>query len=310
MPEHSRFYSHGKLLLTGEYAVIDGALSLALPTKFGQSLTVQSQPDKEVLLWRSFNHKKELWFEATLTISNTEPQFTIVDTNDPDTATTLETILLAALGLNPDFKTILRGSEVTTLLEFPRDWGLGSSSTFINNVAQWAKVDAFELLWKGFTGSGYDIACAQNATPILYKVSDFVTTVSELDFTPNFKDELFFVHLNKKQNSREGIKNYKKRVIDKVSLIKEVTQLTHAIADASDIETFNDLLFAHEQIISEALGMQPVKKALFSDFTGAVKSLGAWGGDFVLATGGKNNVLSYFKAKGYDTILSYSEMIL
>jgi mevalonate kinase len=28
------FYSNGKLLLTGEYLVLDGAKSLALPTKF------------------------------------------------------------------------------------------------------------------------------------------------------------------------------------------------------------------------------------------------------------------------------------
>ena len=33
-----KFYGNGKLLLTGEYFVLDGALSLALPTKFGQNL--------------------------------------------------------------------------------------------------------------------------------------------------------------------------------------------------------------------------------------------------------------------------------
>ena len=36
------FYSHGKLLLTGEYLVLDGALALAVPCKLGQSLTVRS----------------------------------------------------------------------------------------------------------------------------------------------------------------------------------------------------------------------------------------------------------------------------
>ena len=28
-----KFYSHGKLLITGEYAVLDGAKAIALPTK-------------------------------------------------------------------------------------------------------------------------------------------------------------------------------------------------------------------------------------------------------------------------------------
>ena len=32
------FYSPGKLMLTGEYLVLDGASSLALPTMLGQSL--------------------------------------------------------------------------------------------------------------------------------------------------------------------------------------------------------------------------------------------------------------------------------
>ena len=35
------FYSNGKLLITGEYLVLDGAKALALPTKYGQYLTVE-----------------------------------------------------------------------------------------------------------------------------------------------------------------------------------------------------------------------------------------------------------------------------
>ena len=38
----SRFYSHGKFLLTGEYLVLKGALALALPLKLGQSMTVET----------------------------------------------------------------------------------------------------------------------------------------------------------------------------------------------------------------------------------------------------------------------------
>ncbi|MEQ3661167.1 MAG: GHMP kinase, partial [Flavobacterium sp.] len=36
------YYSNGKLLLTGEYVVLDGAKALAVPTKFGQSLSIES----------------------------------------------------------------------------------------------------------------------------------------------------------------------------------------------------------------------------------------------------------------------------
>ena len=59
-----RFYSNGKLLLTGEYLVLDGAKSLAVPTKFGQDLVVEPIENNE-LIWASFDHLNQCWFEAT-----------------------------------------------------------------------------------------------------------------------------------------------------------------------------------------------------------------------------------------------------
>ena len=41
----SRYSSHGKFLLTGEYLVLKGALALALPLKLGQSMTVETFPE-------------------------------------------------------------------------------------------------------------------------------------------------------------------------------------------------------------------------------------------------------------------------
>jgi hypothetical protein len=55
--------------------------------------------------------------------------------------------------------------------------------------------------------------------------------------------------------------------------------------------------------------MQTVKERFFPDFKGVIKSLGAWGGDFALVVS-KDNPSSYFKEKGFTTLLSYKEMIL
>ena len=66
---------------------------------------------------------------------------------------------------------------MNTHLEFPRDWGLGSSSTLINNVAQWAQVDPFELHFKVSNGSGYDIACAKRRYPIVYSTQNQIQTI-------------------------------------------------------------------------------------------------------------------------------------
>lgn len=64
-----RHYSNGKLLLTGEYVVLDGATSLAVPTKFGQDLIVEPIKESQ-LIWGSFTHTGECWFEASLIYPN------------------------------------------------------------------------------------------------------------------------------------------------------------------------------------------------------------------------------------------------
>ena len=48
-----------------------------------------------------------------------------------------------------------------------------------------------------------------------------------------------------------------------------------------------------------------------SDFDGGIKSLGAWGGDFILAASatGEETVKAYFSNKGLNTVIPYEEMI-
>jgi hypothetical protein len=61
--------------------------------------------------------------------------------------------------------------------------------------------------------------------------------------------------------------------------------------------------------MSEILSLAKVQDRLFPDFEGTIKSLGAWGGDFVLVLS-QDNPTAYFSEKGYTTILPYAEMIL
>ncbi|MGB5275149.1 MAG: GYDIA family GHMP kinase, partial [Flavobacteriaceae bacterium] len=201
------------------------------------------------------------------------------------------------------------GFAIETKLDFPKEWGLGSSSTLINNIAQWAQVDAYELLWNAFSGSGYDIACAQNDTPLLYRLNKGIPEIQAVMFDPPFKKELFFVYLNKKQDSREGIARYRGRTFDKNKLIADISSLSKHIVKASTLSTYDALVLEHEKLISRALGLPMVKEAKFSDFEGSIKSLGAWGGDFILASGNLGTP-GYFKQKGYDVIIPFSKMML
>ena len=299
-----KFYSNGKLLLSGEYLILDGALGLALPTFYGQEMIIKSTPSTGILLWDSLDERGDRWLEASFNL----PDLTLTGfTGQEKAASTLQRILLEAKKANSTFLNSTEGIHVTTKLQFPRDWGLGSSSTLINNIALWADSDAFELLFNSFGGSGYDIACAKIDQAILYKLDQGLPEFKPVVFDPSFKDQLFFVHLNKKQVSSESIKNYRKKPIDQ-QMIKDVSVLSKMILAAKTLIEFEVLLKKHESMLAGILGIAPVQKRLFPDYKGQIKSLGAWGGDFILATGDETTP-TYFKQKGFDTVIPYATMI-
>ena len=300
------FYSNGKLLITGEYLVLDGARAFALPTKFGQNLIVEDGINQEIT-WKSYDYDNRLWFEDIITFSE------II--NNPVTKietvkTTLINILHEAYILNPDFINSSEGYKISTQLTFPKNWGLGTSSTLLNNIAQWTKIDAFTLLKNSFGGSGYDIACAQNNTPIVYHLEQNSPIVEITRFNPDFKENIYFVYLNKKQNSKTAINAYYNNKNEHLTKsIAENNKITEAILNAKTVKEFASALEKHEIHLSDILETRTIKENVFSDFNGVVKSLGAWGGDFVMVVS-KENPSAYFASKGYETILTYDEMIL
>ena len=209
----------------------------------------------------------------------------------------------------PKFLSFGNGYNSITKLYFPKDWGLGTSSTLINNIANWAQVDPHELLTNTFGGSGYDVACAQYDSVISYQLLNGIANVRTVNFNPKFKDCLYFVYLNKKQNSREGIKHYQANKEHSKSALSEVDEITKKMIICDDLEIFESLINSHETIISNITKQTPIKQLLFNDFNGSIKSLGAWGGDFVLVTS-RSNPKDYFKSKGFETIIPYGEMVL
>ena len=310
------FYSNGKLLLTGEYVVLDGAKALALPTKYGQNLIVSPSPSGRLggdLIWESYTDTDELWLQVEFDLPRLRiinATFDSVDDGGNDAlAEKLQEILWNAKKMNPEFLSNEDGFIVKSKLTFPRNWGLGSSSTLINNIAQWAKLDAFQLQFNTFGGSGYDIACAQNNSLIIYQLKNKKPLVEVLDFNPSFKDQLYFVYLNKKQNSRDGIATYKKNNKNTSIEVDEISQLTQQISTCNLVTDFEKLLAEHEAIISKLIQQNPIQEQLFLDYFGQTKSLGAWGGDFILATGNEDTP-NYFKQKGFKTVVQYSGMIL
>ena len=300
------FYSNGKLLITAEYVILDGAKALALPTKFGQYLLVEDALNK-VINWTSYDSDKSIWFKDIIKFSSIINKELFDETQN--FKNTLIEILHEAYILNSNFITKADGYSITTELTFPKFWGLGTSSTLINNIAQWLQIDAFTLLKNSFGGSGYDIACAQNNTPILYQIIDDKPVVENIIFKPSFTKYIYFVYLNKKQSSKSAIASYYKKQASVAKTIEKINAITKLIIETKSELEFAEALKKHEKEMSLILELQTVQETLFKDFDGVIKSLGAWGGDFVMVVS-KENPTAYFTKKGFTIILPYKDMIL
>ena len=292
------FHSNGKLLISGEYLVLDGALSLALPCRFGQSLNFTEDSNGN-LEWISKDMNNTIWFTAYFEAKTLK----VLKTSNYNTVKWVKKIL-EFCNKNSLTNKSLQG-KIECKLEFPNNWGLGSSSTLLNNLASLYEINPYDLHFSTTNGSGYDIACAGSNSALTYQVIENIPQVKKMDWSPVFKDEILFIFLKKKQKSNLEVKRFKELKKDP-DLISRISSITKEIIYSKTIEEFEHLLDEHEAITGQYIQSETVKSKYFSDYEGSVKSLGAWGGDFVLATRKNKN---YFLDKGFDTILSFSEII-
>ena len=328
------FKSNGKFLLTGEYLVLKGATALALPLKKGQSLDVEILDSNDGLIhWDAFyksttqvqssefrvqssefrvQSSNYHWFSAVLNKND----FSIKSTDDKEKAERLSDILSKAKSLNGNIFTEPHDYKFTTHLDFDPQWGLGSSSTLINNVAEWAEINPYKLLDQTFKGSGYDIACAKSNHPIFFRVmTDDPNAISQniesANFNPIFKDNLYFVYHGHKQNSAREIKAFlsKEKNFDKE--IKSISEISKALPNVQTLRDFCYFIKIHEEITAACLEQKRLKK-YFNDFEGEIKSLGAWGGDFFLVATewDEEKVKKYFDSKDLNIVFKYNDIVL
>ena len=186
-----------------------------------------------------------------------------------------------------------------------------SSSTLISNVAWWAGIDPFGLNRLVSDGSGYDIACARSGSPLFYKLSASVYETEKIRFLPAFHEHLAFIYLGRKQDTFSEIKRFVPDLKSLAPQIDTISEISSRIAETGSLGTFNNLIDQHEDIISGLINREMVKDLLFPDFNGSIKSLGAWGGDFILASSPGNYLatISYFKEKGYPVAFAWKEII-
>ena len=302
----SDFFSNGNLIITGEYFVLTGAKALAVPLKYGQQMLVTClRNDKSSLLWKATEQGKP-WFNANFNSEN----LNIIDANNDDIALGLQKLLSAVLELKPLLFSDKFTFEFSCDIQFSTSWGWGSSATLISNIANWAGIDPFQLNKQVSSGSGYDIAASNSATPILYQLSDSKYELTPIPFNPLFKANIYFIYLGRKQKTSTSIEKNLEYVRHK-NMAPIITLLTERIANEDNIEEFVRCIVEHEIIVSKTLKIPRVKSEYFNDFDGEIKSLGAWGGDFAMVVSQlpKKYITNYFRNKGLETFFGFDEII-
>jgi mevalonate kinase len=293
------FYSSGKLMLTGEYVVLAGAKALSLPTKLGQKMTALPT-DSNKIHWKSFDCNGNVWFENEFLITD----ITTSKVVDSGVETRLKKLLSF---INQKTDLLKHGWFIETHLGFDRQWGLGSSSTLVANLAKWSKIDPIELLHAAFSGSGYDVATGMENDPILYQIKNDKPSWETTQFKPPFFHQIFFVYLGEKKHSEEEVKAFDLKTVS-IQDVVLFNELTNDLLSCKTLPDFSYIMTSHEIELGRILKRSTIKYERFSDYPFTIKSLGAWGGDFIMAVGNPEDQ-NYFKNKGYHTILTWDEMI-
>ena len=305
--EKRTYFSNGNLLISGEYFVLTGAKAFAVPLKKGQLMQVEGyENNRNTIHWEAYEVGKP-WFKTDYNGKN----LSIINSNDIEKATWLQKVLKEILRIKPEIFKKNKSYHISCEIQFNTNWGWGSSATLISNLSTWAGIDPFELNRLVSSGSGYDIAASGSPSSIFYQVNNNKPEIIPVSFKPEFRNFIHFVYSGKKQNTANSIEVNLKSVIKNKNMIPVISGLTEKIAKEENLDEFMRYIEEHEKIISKTLKMKTIKERFFNGFEGEIKSLGAWGGDFVMVAShlDEKQVKRYFRDKGLETIFRFDEIV-
>jgi mevalonate kinase len=302
------FFANGKLLISGEYLVLHGARALVVPLTLGQQMQVESMDEAKgsLIHWQAYDRDKE-WFNAVIRTD----EWDLIGTSDSEIAGKLIGILKEVDAFNDKLFESRMNYRIKTNSQFNMNWGFGSSSALIANLARWAGIDPFLLYFKVSEGSGADLAAAISGRPVVYTLNGAQPVITGVDFKPSFQDKIWFVYRGHKQSSAGSVTNFQDEAKSSVNDVETISLLTDSMLKITLLADFEAVVRDHERLISGVLGKKRIKEVLFDDFEGEVKSLGAWGGDFIMAVTSRQEdyVRAYFAGKGLKVIIPFDTLV-
>lgn len=278
------FFSHGKVLLCGEYAVLAGVEALALPVHLGQGLKVWEVPTQgnSKIIWQSLDLHGKSWFDCRI---DSEIMH-VHEASDDEIAKTLIHIFREIKTKNPDYfdhKTI----RLETNVEFNRAWGLGTSSTLVSLLNRWSGANAFALQQAGFGGSGYDVAVGLTGKPLVYWLENEEPNWEPWKLDSNLTNHWYLAFPGHKMNSRESLKSLKGKLLEMQQdtlFLQQLSACIQTIKHPRSIPLLEAMLEMWQALISQYLGIPKAYDDLGIKPSqgGLCKWLGAWGGDVLL----------------------------
>lgn len=242
---------------------MNGAKALAIPTRYGQELCITESTSFEWLSVDEMGETRLHLNHAESSIAKTQEEKTLIE------------ILSSIKGFVPR-------NRYKMVADFPKDWGLGSSSTLLAVLSDYYGVDPYVLNQQVFHGSGYDIACAFSETPIMYRIHESKPHISSVHLEPRLTESIYFAYLGRKQNSKEAIQHFQHMKHEKEIATEMINEITEEILDKQNYPDWLYLLDKHEELIAKTLKLERVKDNILKGFPFFSKSLGAWGGDFIM----------------------------
>jgi len=282
------FFAPGKLLLSGEYSVLQGAKAIAVPTKMGQHLKVNPSASGD-LHYTALDEKGLPWLDFQLSKAKGPEECLVRD------------LLMAAQS-----EEELKAWALETKLDFPRVWGLGSSSTFISLIAEWTQQDVWPLFFKFLKGSGYDVAVALAKTAIEYQLSDAKKPQWKSVQIPDFFGDTGLMYLGQKQNSAREVSRYLASEHPQ-KLVQEISRLSEDLLKLSDVQELEAWMEEHERKTASLIGKPTIEESFRPIIDGKIKSLGAWGGDFVWLS--RLDSAEKLKSAGFNHIFRFKELV-
>lgn len=236
--------------------------------------------------------------------------FSVEKSTDAGKSRYIQQLIKSAARLNSDFLSKWKKYKITSELDFDPDWGLGSSSTLIANLAEWSELSPFELFFDTQEGSGYDVAAAVSDAPLLYQKSDDELSFETFDWDQDLLDSIVVFYQGQKQSSHMEVRAWKnnnrwnRKDVDRMTLISE------SLAECHQIEEAIHLIKENREMVEKLLD-QKAFDGLYSDFEGAIKPLGAWGGDFGGALSKDvEYTRKYLRDKGLENSFRLSDIVV